>query len=170
MTEKLKQKIKEGMVDLPREIQEAIGTFSWGGVVEEIGKKYSLSEDEVNDLQTETGLVLIGLEYGNAFASNIETEVGTSHEEAQKIAEEIDQKVFKSIYESLSNKIKLGLKNKNPKWNQNIDFVLSNGDYTAFLDADETKKIEENIPAVIPPKIDIGFINKKNDLGSQFKI
>jgi len=72
MTEKLKQIIKEEVVKLPKETRDAISAFNWGTVSEEIGKKYLLTESEVNDLQVETGLVLIGLVDGDEYALNID--------------------------------------------------------------------------------------------------
>ena len=85
MTEKLQQTIKEEVLKLPKETQEAINTFDWGSMAEEIGKKYLLSESEINDFQVETLLVLVGLEDGNLYALNIENNVGISKDEAIKI-------------------------------------------------------------------------------------
>lgn len=166
MTDKLKEKFKEEIKDLPKEMQDAVNAFDWGSATEEIGKQLSLNEGEINNLQTEVALVLMGLEYGEAFASNIGTEVGVTQEEAKKITEEIDQKVFKPIYEKLSENVKSELKNKKIKWNQNVDFVLSGGDYTVFLDPTDTT------PAVDAPspKVDTSFITKKDDLRTKLKI
>jgi hypothetical protein len=132
MTEKLKQIIKEEMVKLPKEAQEAINAFDWEKISEEIGQKYLLNEAEINDFQVETFLVLIGLEYPDSYANNIENEVGTSAEEAEKIADEAEEKIFTPIYNTLEENIKKSSQGKN-HWQQNLDFVLSGGDYSAFL-------------------------------------
>ncbi len=134
MTDKLKQIVKEEMVKLPKETQEAISSLDWGSVAEEIGKKYLLSESEVNDFQVETLLVLVGIETGDSYARNIEDEVGTSKEEAEKMAEEASQRIFTPIYNNLEENIKKSLQNKNLKPEQNLDFILSGGDYGAFVD------------------------------------
>mgnify|MGYP001570740597 FL=1 len=94
MIEKLKQTIREEVAKLSREMQEAINSFDWVKVAEEIGKKYKLSEDEIHDLQVETLLVLIGVEYRDLYALNIEENIGTTKEESEKIAEEVFQKIF----------------------------------------------------------------------------
>ena len=133
MTEKLKQKIKEEMVNLPKETQDAINTFDWGVVLEKIGKKYLLNESEINDLQVETGLVLTGLTDGNQYTLNIEDNVGTSKDEAEKIAEEVNQKIFTPIYGILTKNIEENLKNKKPNWKQTLNFILSGGDYSVFM-------------------------------------
>ncbi len=145
------------MKNLPVETREAIGSFDWGKVSEEVGKKYKLSESEINDMQIEVGLVLIGVAYGEALASSIETEVGVEKKLAEKIAVELDQRVFKPIYEIMEQKIKNGLKNKNPTWKQNVEFVLSGGDYTVFQEFPE-QPAENPEPAA---KIDASFITKK---------
>ena len=106
MTEKLKNIIKEEMAKLPKENQEAINTFDWVNIAEEIGKKYLLDESEINDLQVETLLILIGLEDPDLYANNIENNVGTSKDEANKIAEEVIQKIFVPINGILIEDIK----------------------------------------------------------------
>ncbi len=133
MTEKLKQIIKEELIKLPKESQDAISTFDWGTMTEEIGKKYLLTESEINDLQVETGLVLTGLTYGNSYTLNIESNVGITKNEAEKIAEEVNQKIFMPIYYSLTENIKKNMQNKKLDWKQNLNFVLSGGDYSVFI-------------------------------------
>ena len=134
MTEKLKQIIKEELVKLPKDSQDAINSLDWASIAEEIGKKSLLTESEINNLQTETFLVLIGLEDLDSYTLNIENEIGTSKNEAGKIASEAMEKIFTPISNLMEEKIKNNIKNKNPAWDQNINFVLSGGDYFAFLE------------------------------------
>lgn len=102
MTEKLKQIIEEETKKLPPEWQKAIHSLDWIKISEEVGKKYLLSDNEINDLQTETGLVMVGLENQELYALNIESNVGTSKDESINIANEIDQKIFTPIKQNLS--------------------------------------------------------------------
>ena len=133
MTEKLKQDLKKQMIFIPKESQEVISAFGWEKISEEIGKKYFLTDDDINMLQADIGCVLVGLEGQNELAFNIEDDVGTSKNSAEKIANEVVEKIFKPIYETLSENIKNNLKNRNIHWQQNLDFILSGGDYTAFI-------------------------------------
>jgi hypothetical protein len=133
MTEKLQQVIKRELGKLPKESQEAIGILNWAGIVEEIGKKYSLNESEINDLQVQTLLVLIGLTDSDYYPQNVENEVGTSKEEAGKIAKEVLEKIFTPIGNIMLENIKKSDKVKNGKSEQNLDFILSGGDYSAFV-------------------------------------
>ncbi|HTE49220.1 MAG TPA: hypothetical protein VK675_04920 [Candidatus Paceibacterota bacterium] len=134
MTEKLKQIIKEEVMKLPNEAQEAIDSLDWARMAEEIGKTFLLTESQINDLQVETFLVLIGIDDGNYYAQNIENKVGTTTDEAEKIAEEAFQKIFTPINDVLVENIKKSYKSKNPKPEQTLNFILSGGDYTAFLE------------------------------------
>jgi len=140
MTEKLKQTIKENLVNLPKELQDAINAFDWGTASEEIGKKYLLDESEINDLQVETGLVLVGLTYGDSYTLNIENNVGTTKDESEKIAEEINQKIFTPIYTKLVENIKKNQQGKKINWEQSLDFILSGGDYSVFLERNDEKE------------------------------
>ena len=160
MNTKLKQKFNEIEKNLPRELRESMNAWDWEEIVKEIGGENFLIENSIEDLQLETAFILTGMEDANIFSLNIETEVGTSKERAEKIAKEIDEKVFKPIYEKLEEKIKQELKNKKISWKQNLDFVLSGGDYTLFLTA------EEGEPNIIEPtaiQIRTDFIKKKED-------
>ena len=139
MTDKLKETIKEELAKLPKENQEAINSLDWATITEEIGKKNLLSEDEINNLQLETFLVLVGLEDPQLYSSNIEDEVGTSKDEAEKIAIEIIDKVFTPINDILVENIKKSGKINNSNPEQTLDFILSGGDYSAFMGERETQ-------------------------------
>ena len=134
MTNKLKQIAIEEIKKLPKEAQDMINSLDWGKITEEIGKKYLLSESEINDFQVETLLVLVGIENGDFYAQNIENEVGTSKAEAEKIANETLEKIFIPISNLLEENIKKNLPNKNPNHEQNVNFILSGGDYSSFVE------------------------------------
>ena len=142
MTDKLKEIIKRELVKLPQKKQEAIGSLDWEKVSEEIAQKFLLNETEMNDLQVQTLLVLIGLNDPDFFSKDIENNIGTSKNEAEKIADEVMEKIFLPIANKIEEKIKENLKNKNPNFRQNLDFVLSGGNYVAFL---ENQEAENNL-------------------------
>lgn len=133
MTEKLKQIIEEEVGKLSKEARDVVSSLEWVKISGEIGRKFLLMESEINDFQVETLLVLIGLEDGNRYALNIENNVGTSKDEAEKMAEEAYQKIFSKINDALEGNIKKSLKDKNPNPVQMIDFILSGGDYSVFM-------------------------------------
>ena len=150
MTDKLKQKIKEELKKMPKEAEEAINNFDWANPSEEIGKKHLLNESETNDLQVKIGLVLIGLIDPRFLSQEIETDVGINTEEAVKVTNEITEKIFAPITEKITEKIKNGLKNNNPSFEKNVTFILSGGDYSAFLlvyNTNNTVPVSEEAPS-----------------------
>src|SRR3989344_3872085 len=94
MTEKLQQTIKEEVAKLPKDAQDAINAFDWIKVTEEIGKKYLLTDEETNNFQVETLLVLVGLTDPQFYPVSIENQVGTTKDDAQKMSDEATEKIF----------------------------------------------------------------------------
>ncbi|MFA6077128.1 MAG: hypothetical protein WC735_03595 [Candidatus Paceibacterota bacterium] len=146
MTEKLKQAIEEEIAKLPKEGQDAIGAVNWIKITEEIGKKFLLENDEIEDFQLETLLVLIGSVDSEFYSVNIENQVGTTKEEAKNMADEAFQKIFVPIRNILEENIKKDMKNKNPDWKQSLDFILSGGDYLSFITPTQTNSPLEEYP------------------------
>lgn len=134
MTEKLQQKSKEEIAKLPKINQEAINSVDWGRITEEIGKKSLLGEFEINDFQIETLLVLVGLENLDMYTANVEN-IGMSRSGAENMAKETFEKVFTPIANKMEESVKNSMSSKNPKWDQRINFILSGGDYSNFIDS-----------------------------------
>ena len=105
MTEKLKQTIKEEIAQLPKEGQDAINALDWVKLAEEIGKEFSLEESEMEDFQLETLLVLIGATDPEFYAINIENHVNTIKETAESMADEVFQKIFAPIKNTLEESL-----------------------------------------------------------------
>ncbi len=141
MTEKLKQVIKREMDGLPKENQEAIALVDWIKITEEIGKKYLFNESDLNDFQTQTLLVLIGVEDADFYSQNIENEVGTNKKTADQIAEEVLQKIFNPIGKALVDNLKKIALSKDANHEQNIGFILSGGNYSAFAEKEPPHKV-----------------------------
>jgi len=165
MTESLKQKIKEQMQVLPKESQEAINNFDWAKISEEIGRKYFLTEDDLHNFQIVIALTLLGLEEQDMLALNIEDELGTSKNYAEKMTDEVIQKILKPIVEKLEEKTKGTLRSRPVHWQQNLDFILSGGDYTAFI-----REPVEETKDEIPKTNDTFNPSKLDDLKSRFTI
>ncbi len=139
MTEKSQQTIKELLAKLPRETQDTINAVDWVKISEEIGKEYLFDDGDVNVFQTITGLVLAGMIAPDFYAKKIEEGVSIGTE----LAEKIKGAAFKSIFMPMANKkieiLKTAMKAREPAWHENVDFILSGGDYSVFL-----KKPEES--------------------------
>ncbi len=132
MTDKLYEKMKEEVVKLPKENQVAISSFDWGTKVEEICTKYQLRSTEIEDVQTETAIFLLGLTDFELFIINLEA-TGLTNSESAGIAREIMEKVFTPIGEKIETLIKGDLKNQIVRWDQSVNFIVSGGDYSNFI-------------------------------------
>ena len=142
MTEELQKEINTQIELLPKEAKEAVVSSNWQNISEEIAKKYFFDEDDINSIQAEISLVLLGLEYLKDLASNIENTVATTKNEAENMAKEFIEKIFTPLAQKLEENIKKNLDKKDIHWQQNLDFILSGGDYTAFIRRIEEKKEE----------------------------
>lgn len=162
MTDKLKKIIEEEMENLPKEVGEAIHAVDWIKISEDIGKKYLIDDQEINDFQAQTALVLLGLRTPDLYAKGIENEVSTSKEEAEKIVSEAMEKIFNPIAEKIEEKIKNNTKEKDTDWDQNVNFTLSGGSYAVFLE--QMEKAEEK------PKPNIRNTTQSDNLISKFRI
>ena len=134
MKEELKQKIKKELVNLPKVTRDAINAFDWGAVADEIGKSHLFSEDEINNFQVETFLVIAGLSDLDSYTSSIENDIGTSADEAKKITDEVYEKIFTPIMEIMTSSLQKAVDIKTLNWEQAIGFILGGGDYSIFIE------------------------------------
>ena len=103
-----------------------------------------LSESEINDFQVETLLVLTGLTDPDLYPLNIENEVGVSKDEATKIADEVLQKIITPMAKIKEDSVKKSLREKEPGWQQNLNFIASGGDYSAFVEPPRVEEVKNN--------------------------
>jgi hypothetical protein len=167
MDEKLKQIYDREIQKLPKENQMALMNFDWVKISAEIGQKYFLNEEEVSDLQLETMLVLLGLEDPEFYVDNIENEVGTSKNVAEKVANEVLEKILTPINNVILENIKKSEEAKNPNWKQSLNFVLSGGNYGVFLEKGDA---EAPVPTATPKINTLSVPKKMNDLRDKFVI
>ena len=139
MTDKLQQIIKAEIGKLPLENQKVLNDFGWEKMSEEIGVKYELDEVTLNNVQVEILLALVGVTDLEFFPINIENQAELIKPTAEKLAREIIEKIFIPIQNILLERIKSGDKTKSTDWRQNVDFVVSGGDYSAFLEKPESE-------------------------------
>ncbi len=133
MNEIIKQNFQDEIVKLPKIKVGAINSINWGVIIEEIGKKFGLIDEEIENLQIETGLVLVGLTSVEDFSFNIENSVGLNKDIIENIQNDIIEKIFKPISSIVIKDIKNGLELKKISWDMSINFIVSGGDYAVFL-------------------------------------
>lgn len=171
MNNQLKKTIEEEIAKMPIEIQSAINSVDWITVSEEIGKKHLLDEEDIVNVQTEIVYVLIGIEHITSLATNIEYKINISKNESEKISLEILEKICQPIAEKLTENIKNTIKDKKTTWQQNINFILSGGDYSVFLQRAGVKNDFQDTQNPAPASIQININHSKlEDLKDNFTI
>lgn len=93
--------IEERVAMLPPYIRTALGNINWGPEILNIGKKFGLHVDEMGTLQTETVLVLVGLVHPNEYPANLRQELHVPQEKIDGIVKDVNEKILKTIRQSL---------------------------------------------------------------------
>lgn len=93
--------LKKQFDTLPKNIQEVIINIDLSEKMQKIVEKNKLMLDKAGLLETETLLVLYGVEPLKQYINNIVKNVGLSESQAIAIAKDTDELIFKNIRESL---------------------------------------------------------------------
>ncbi len=99
MNEKLRQTYEEQLRYLPDINQQALKSFDWATELLAIGKGYGLHIDQLEDLQIETMLVLVGIVSPDRYENELIERLAVSPAEAAKIVEEVGNRVFTPIHD-----------------------------------------------------------------------
>lgn len=99
---------------LPKTLREAISSIETADNIQEIGEKYKLHIDQVGKLGNETGLVMLGFTRPYLFPAKVAQALNIPREDASKIAQDINDKIFSQIREFIQSPISenIDLKNK----------------------------------------------------------
>jgi len=97
----IQETIKERFKVLPMDIREAITSTDLSSKFETISQKHGLRIDQSGSLQTETLLIMLGLESPEAYVDNLQKELEISRNEAMSIAKDVNTEILDSIRESL---------------------------------------------------------------------
>lgn len=103
MNEKIRQQFENQLTYLPTINQQALRSFDWATELIAIGKNYGLHVDELDDLQIETMLVLVGLVDPNQFQNELINRLAISSIEAEKIISDINDRIFTPIHDYIVN-------------------------------------------------------------------
>ncbi len=95
------QIIQERLKVLPQDIKQAITKTNLANKFANIAEKHGLHIDQNGNLQTETLLVMLGLEPTSDFVENLRQSLDISLNEARSIADDVNKEIFYSIRTSL---------------------------------------------------------------------
>lgn len=103
MNENFQKTFEEQLAYLPEVNQRALRSFDWTTELIAIGKQHGLHIDELEDLQIETMLVLVGLVAPDDYESELINRLAISPAEAGKIIADINTHVFIPIHDYIIN-------------------------------------------------------------------
>jgi polyhydroxyalkanoate synthesis regulator phasin len=95
--------IKARFQELPPEVQKAITATNLTDKFDAFSKKYSLRIDQSGNLQTETLLVMLGLEKPSDYVDNLVKNAELSREAATRIAADVNTEILGSIRKTLED-------------------------------------------------------------------
>ena len=144
--EELLKKIKA----LPKDLQDAFFSDEISEAIIEVGKKHNLRIDKIGELGDETSSVMIGETPPNMYIKNLAARLEVDGEKAKAIAEDINQKVFQPVRNSLK-KIH-GLATEPSK----VDSIASSLPPKPEIISPAEKKIAIRVGHDISEKIDTG--------------
>lgn len=99
MNDKLRQQFEEQLTYLPDINQQAMRSFDWATELISIGHGYGLHVDQLEDLQIETMLVMVGLTPPEKYQEELITRLALSPIEADRIIEEVNKRIFSPIHD-----------------------------------------------------------------------
>lgn len=86
--------INEYIKNLPEAVQDIVFDYVWEERTVEIGKKYGLKDDQVDQLANIVVLVLIGIEKPETFLQTVMADLGISNLLAEQILTDLENRVF----------------------------------------------------------------------------
>jgi len=97
----LKNIIDQHMNSLPHDVQEAIHGSSWERKILDIGRRYGLHVDQLEILQTELSLAVLGLSDRQSFIREVTSEAHIPKETMFVMVEDINREIFEPIRDHL---------------------------------------------------------------------
>lgn len=124
---------------LPEISQQALTSFNWVNVLLDIGKSFALQLDELEDLQVETMMLLVGITPPDEYEQELIKVLPLSKIEIEKLLDSINEKILIPIHDYIIN----GGPTKTP------DPLTSSG-VTLGTDENNSSPVESS-PLIIEP-------------------
>jgi len=97
----INQKILDRFNQLPREIQIAIVKSNWEQKIRNIAQKNNLQIGDAEIVESETFLVMLGVEHPENYTKQLIKEIGLDKQKAEKITTEVNKEIFDTIRQKL---------------------------------------------------------------------
>lgn len=93
----LQKQISEHFSELPSAMQGVFSDMSWMDQVEDIGKKYNLSEEQIQSLLIDTSMIMLGVVHIDEYKTNLVQELKINEEQAKSIENDVNSILFNKI-------------------------------------------------------------------------
>lgn len=103
--EELQKQIEERIAKLPEDIQLAIASNDLGKHIQTIGQRHQLHIDQMEMLQDEVMLVMLGFVNPEDFTAQLQEQVRIPGEKARGITTDIQNEIFMPVRESMKSLI-----------------------------------------------------------------
>jgi|GEM_PF-4621169 len=154
MTSETEKIISEQWENLPQEVRRFFDDPNWKDKISKVAADNSLTDTQFRVFMTETLLVILGLSDPETYMLEIRDRLGVVEEKAVTIAAQVENKVFGNLKNKMKEFYATGptvnvvskekiqnVKALNPLWSENLDFILSGGDYSAFTTPEERGEV-----------------------------
>lgn len=101
MNMEIERIVAENIGKLPAEVVHAINSTPWISKMRDIAKANDLNEKDISIFETETTLVVLGIESPKNYPANLIKEVGLSDKLAIKVAKAVDEQIIKPILDAI---------------------------------------------------------------------
>jgi hypothetical protein len=162
----LQQNIAKYYAKLPVELQEVFSGLKWMEYLKNICTKYSLRDDQIETLATETTLVLLGIVHLEDYVLTLRKDLKLDEEIFNKILDELDAGILKNIKDDLVNTFELNVEFLNNENKQEDQVPLP--PYVVSTKNEENLKPTEIIPQK-PEPIEISQEAPKNIIEEKLK-
>lgn len=137
MDQEIEKIIEEQMKKLPIEVRTLFTDPRLNDKIINIGKKNGLNEEQLVIFLTETNLVMLGLVHPDDYSDELKSHLNINDLKADNITNDINTEILGEIREKLKEAYEKtdGSSEIEPDWEQNLDFILSGGNYAAFMES-----------------------------------
>lgn len=141
----LQEKIALYYQKLPEETKVLFAGMSWIETLQEINVKYSLKEEQIKTLGTETTILLLGIISLEDYVQTLKTEIQIEDNKTDQIIDEIGEKILKDIapllYESYSKNVEeiiterfgKGFDERISSLSPKIQEAINNSNYQSYI-------------------------------------
>jgi len=97
-----RQQLQEIYLTLPRDLKEAIFSVENADKIYQIAQKHQVPEEKISQLAKVIGHILLSVLAMEKFISSLELNLDIERDEAQKIADEVKQEIFRPVINNLT--------------------------------------------------------------------